>query len=157
MNFIIQTIDPSFAERCIKIQKNDGFKHAYYLTKERIHKLFSNGEQFYGAFTDKQELTGFVSINIDVVRQRIHFFVVDKHYQGKGVGSALLKHVISVARKEKVKNIYTYTEIQSPLERFLLRKGFEKAGYFRKRFGGKDANILSLYLPAFTREHVLTL
>lgn len=33
----------------IDIQKNDGFPHQYYLTRERLEKLFNRGEQFFVA------------------------------------------------------------------------------------------------------------
>lgn len=145
MNFKIKKIGPDFANLLIAIQKNDGFIHAYYLTKERLDKLFSNGEDFFGAFTENDSLVGFISINIDVVRMRIHFLFVDQQYQGKGMGSLLIKHIFLIAKEKKVNNIYVYTEIDSPLEIFLLKKGFIKAGYFKRRFGDKDANILSVY------------
>lgn len=146
MSTYIKNIGLEFAKQCITIQKNDGFKHAYYLTAQRIEKLFTNGEQFFGAFTHDNRLVGFASINIDTVRLRIHFFFVDKKYQGSGIGSDLLFHILGIAQEENITNIYTYTEVDSPLEQFLLYKGFEKAGFFKKRFGDKDANILSRYL-----------
>ncbi len=146
MGTYIKNITLEYVDQCILIQKNDGFKHAYYLTKERFERLFKNGEQFFGAFTPDNRLIGFASINMDAVRLRIHFFFVDKRYQGKGIGSDLLCHILDIAKNEKVMNIYTYTEVDSPLEQFLLHSGFEKAGYFKKRFGDKDANILSRYL-----------
>lgn len=146
MDTYIKNISADLAESCIRIQKNDGFRHAYYLTKERLETLFQNGERFFGIFTSNDDFIGFSSINTDVVRLRIHFFFIDKEYQGKGVGSALLAHIVHIAQQEKITNIYTYTEVHSPLEKFLLGKGFEKAGYFKRRFGDKDATILSLYL-----------
>ncbi len=76
MTISIRNIFPDTAERCIEIQKNDGFRHAYFLTKERIEKLYKNGEKFYGVFDDKHYLIGFASINVDLVRLRIHFFSV---------------------------------------------------------------------------------
>lgn len=146
MRTYIKNIGLEYAKQCITIQKNDGFKHAYYLTIQRIEKLFTNGEQFFGAFTGENKLVGFASVNIDAVRLRIHFFFVDKNYQGSGIGTELLRHILAIAKREKIMNIYTYTEVDSPLERFLRYKGFEKAGFFKKRFGDKDATILSLYL-----------
>lgn len=144
MKYTIVNVKPDKSEKLVAIQKNDGFAHAYFLTKERLHKLFSNGEEFFGALNQEDELIGFASINMDVVRLRIHFFFVDQRFQKKGVGSALLAHILSIAEKEKVANVYTYTEIDSPLEQFLISKGFEKAGYFKRRFGDRDANILSM-------------
>ena len=146
MELIIKKISLDFAPQLITIQKNDGFKHAYYLTKERLGKLFSNGEEFFGAFTENNSLVGFASINTDVIRIRIHFLSIDQQFQGNGIGSALIKHILSIAKDKKVRNIYVYTEIDSPLETFLLKRGFAKAGYFKKRFGDKDADILSFYL-----------
>ena len=145
MNFSVNNIYPDSADQLVSIQKNDGFSHVYYLTKERLEKLFSNGEEFFGAFTDNK-LIGFISINTDVVRMRIHFLSVDQQFQRKGVASILLKHILLIAKEKKIRNVYVYTEIESPLEVFLLKNRFIKVGYFKKRFRDKDANILSIYL-----------
>lgn len=146
MKYTVINVKPDESKKLVAIQKNDGFTHAYFLTTERLHRLFSNGEEFFGALNQEKELIGFASINMDVVRLRIHFFFIDQRFQKKGVGSALLAHILSIAKKEKVSNIYTYTEIESPLEQFLIHRGFEKAGYFKRRFGDKDANILSMHV-----------
>lgn len=142
----IRKITPRYYVRCIEVQKTDGYRHSYYLTIDRIRTLAHNGEQFFGAFTETGSLVGFVSVNVDVVRMRIHFFSVMHQYQRKGVGSNLLLHILDAARMAQVSNIYTYTEPESALELFLLHKGFVQAGYFKRRFGDKDANILSMYL-----------
>ncbi len=92
--------------RIIDIQKNDGYVHAYYLTKQRANVVFSNGERFYGAYNDDNLMVGFASINVDIERMRIHFFFIHKAVQGCGVGTLLLNFVIKIAHEEKVKNIY---------------------------------------------------
>lgn len=146
MKFKIRKATPKDIPRIIDIQKNDGYVHAYYLTEPRASVLFSNGERFYGAYDEDHLMMGVASINVDIERMRIHFFFIHQVAQGRGVGTLLLNYVMRIAREEKVKNVYIYTEIDSPLERFLLRRNFIKAGYFKRRFGEKDANILSFYL-----------
>lgn len=49
--------------------------------------------------------------------------------------------------KAEIKVVYSYIEVDSPLEEFLLKRGFTKVGFYKNRFGlGKDANILEKYL-----------
>lgn len=144
--YIIRKLTPSHFEECMEVQKNDGVLHQYLLTYERLQKLYANGEEFYGAFNMEEKIIGFASINNDLVRLRIHFFSISGAFQSKGVGTLLLNHVFDIARVSNIKTIYVYTEISSPLESFLLNKGFVNAGYFRRRFKDKDANILAYYL-----------
>lgn len=143
LNITVRPIGTRLSASCIRVQKNDGFSHAYYLSEERIRKLHANGERFFGAFTVDGSLIGFASVNVDLVRMRIHFFCVDRSFHGQGVGSMLLAHIVTIGRRERVRMMYTYTEVNSPLERFFLAKGFVKAGYFRNRFDNRDATILS--------------
>lgn len=72
MKIVIRPIDPTFSKQCIQIQRNDGFRHAYYLTNERVEKLFANGELFYGAFNENNTLIGFASIKIFKGKEWVH-------------------------------------------------------------------------------------
>jgi GNAT superfamily N-acetyltransferase len=129
----------------INIQKQDGFAHAYYLTPKRLRGLFKRGEMFFIAFLDDKP-AGFAGLDIEI-RAKLHFFSVAKKYTGIGIGSFLLERVINETKKHKKDMIYIYTEANSPLEQFLIKKGFLKVGYFLNRFGrGKNANIFGFYL-----------
>lgn len=126
----------------LKIQKNDGYNHSYYLTRERLRGLFERGELFFIAFLDN-EAAGFVSVDIEI-RARIHFLSVMQEKQKNGTGTALLEKIISEAKKRKVKMVYVYTEAGSMLENFLKKKDFKKVGFFQDKFGkNKHANIFS--------------
>jgi len=130
----------------LRIQKNDGFKHAYYLTRDRFERLLNRGEVFYLAEKETGGPLGFMSIDCEV-RAKLHLSSVHKKYQNKRVGTTLLNYVVSRVKSRGYKRIYVYTEIASPAENFLLTRGFEKAGYYKDRYGeGRDANILELDL-----------
>jgi ribosomal protein S18 acetylase RimI-like enzyme len=129
----------------INIQKRDGFIHAYYLTRKRLRALFKRGEIFFIAFLGDKPV-GFASLYIEI-RARLHFFSVMKKYTGMEIGSSLLQRVINETKRLKKDMVYVYTEANSPIEQFFIKKDFKKVGYFLNRFGeGKHANIFSFYL-----------
>jgi len=129
----------------IDIQKRDGFKHAYYLTPKRLKGLFNRGEIFYIAYL-KNEAVAFVALDIEK-RVKLHFLSVAEEQRKKGIGTFLMQKIINETKKYKKTIIYAYVEEKSPLEKFLIRNKFKKAGYFLNRFGkGRDANILSFSL-----------
>ncbi len=132
-------------ETILKIQKNDGFKHSYYLTRERLKLLSRREETFYLAFLDRKP-AGFISVDIEI-RAKLHLFSVLKDCQSMGVGSALLETVFAIAKNKKCKTLYIYVEVNSPLEEYLLRKKFKKTGVYYDRYGkGRDSDILMMHL-----------
>lgn len=125
----------------LKIQRGDGFKHAYYLTSRRLKELFKRGEIFYIAYLG-EDAAAFTALDIEK-RVKIHFLSVMKKFSGQGIGSLLVEKIINEAKRRKKVMIYVYVEADSPLEKFLKANKFKKAGYFLNRFGrGKSANIL---------------
>jgi len=128
----------------ISIQKRDGFAHAYYLTRRRLKKLFKRGEIFFIAFLNNKAV-GFASLYIEI-RAKLHFFSVIKEHTAMRIGSFLLQRIINETKRHGKDMIYIYTEANSPLEQFLIRKKFKKIGYFNNRFGkGKHASIFTFY------------
>lgn len=132
---------PQDFNKIIEIQKNDGFEHAYYLTKERLEKLIQRGEEFFMVFLNDEPIA-FASIDLDI-RARIHFFCVEKNNAGKGIGTELLEKIICEAANKDYKKIHAYVEVNSPIEGFFSKNGFEEVGFHKDRFGaGKDSHIL---------------
>lgn len=126
----------------ISIQKRDGFVHAYYLTPRRLKRLFERKEIFFITFLENKAV-GFASLDIER-RAIMHFLSIVKDYAAMGIGSFLLGKVIKEAKKYKEDQVYIYTEVNSPLEKFLIKKGFKIVGYFQDRFKkGRHANILA--------------
>ena len=129
----------------LDIQRKDDFAHAYYLTHKRLGGLFKAGEIFFIAFLGN-ETVGFVSLYIEI-RARLHFLSVKKKHTKKGIGSFLIQKAINEVKKRKKKMIFVYTEADSPIEDFFVKRGFKKVGYFNDRFGkGKHASIFGFYL-----------
>ncbi len=128
------------------IQKNDGFSHAYYLTKNRIKRLFKRGELFFIAYIDK-EAVGFTSVDFEI-RARLHFLSVLKDFQKIGAGSRLVREIVRETKKRKYNHLYTITEKKAVLApKFLKKFGFKEVGFHKNRFGNeKDAIIWSLSL-----------
>lgn len=129
----------------VQIQKIDGFKHAYYLTKGRIDRLIKRGEIFFLAFI-KNDPVGFISVDLEI-RAKLHFFSIKKQYWNKGVGTTLYQRVREESKKHGCKTLFIYVEVDSPVEKFLLNRGMKKVGYYKNRYAqGRDANILAVEL-----------
>lgn len=142
LNLKISKIEgPQDFDTMIEIQKNDGFEHSYYLTKERLEKLAQRGEEFFIVHLDNSPVA-FASIDMEV-RAILHFFCVDKDSAKKGIGTELLKKAVQEAANQNFDKIHTFVEIDSPVEHFFTKNGFEKVGFYKNRYGdGKDSNIL---------------
>ena len=141
-NLIIREATLKDLDNIMYIQKNDGYDHSYYLNRARLKGLFNSGELFFIALLDGKPV-GFASVYIEI-RAKLHFLSIIKEKTKRGIGTALLKKIISKSKKHKVKILYVYVEKDSMLDNFLIKKGFRNVGYFKNRFGkGKDANILS--------------
>ena len=89
---------------------------------------------------------GMISVDFEI-RAKLHFFSIRQDHQGKGAGTALLAKVLEEAKNRNYSSVYVYVEVDSPVEKFLLNRGFEKVGYYRDRYiKGKHANILEIVL-----------
>lgn len=126
-------------------QKNDGFPHVYYLTKDRIETLLKRGEIFFIAYIDGQPV-GMCSFDPEV-RSTLHLLSVDTKYQNKGVGSLLMNTMLDENKKLGYKAVFTFVEANSIKEEFLRNCSFHQVGYFKDRYApGKDATIWSKIL-----------
>lgn len=124
----------------IQLQKNDGFPHQYYLTQERLERLFDRGEQFFVATLDGKSL-GFASVDFEK-RATAHFLCVDQDNKKKGIGSLLMKTLIQEAKSRGYTRLCSYVEANSTKEVFLKKHGFIQVGYHKNRYGNsQDASI----------------
>lgn len=124
----------------IMLQKNDGFPHQYYLTHERLERLFNRGELFFLAAVDGIP-AGFASVDCEI-RAQAHFLCVDKNYTRRGIGSLLMRTLINEAKERGYTRLYSYVESNSTKEDFLKKFGFVQVGYYKNRYGnGQDASI----------------
>lgn len=134
---------PDKFELISEIQNNDGFEHSYPLSRERFEKLIHRGECFYLAYYDG-EATGMISVDFEI-RAKLHFFSVKQDYQSKGIGTALLTKVLEEAKNRNYYSVYVYVEFDSPVEKFLLSRGFKKVGYYHNRYKNeRSADILEI-------------
>lgn len=142
LNLTISKIEgPQDFDTIMEIQKNDGFEHSYYLTKERLEKLQQRGEEFFIVHLDNKPVA-FASVDMEI-RARLHFFCVDKDSTKKGVGAELLEKTIQEAVNRNFEKIHTFVETDSPAEHFYTKNKFEKVGSYKNRYGkDKDATIL---------------
>jgi RimJ/RimL family protein N-acetyltransferase len=127
----------------IDLQKQDGFKHSYSLTKERLARLSKRGELFYIVESNNRPV-GMISLDIEI-RARLHFFSIHKDFQRKGIGTEILHKIISELKHsfEDVKVVFCYSEKNAPIVNFLKKNSFKEVGFYRNRFrNDRDAVIL---------------
>lgn len=129
----------------ITLQESDGYPHQYYLTDERLERLFDRGELFFLATLDGIPV-GFASVDCEV-RALAHFLCVDKNYTRRGIGSLLMRTLINEAKKRAYARLCSYVEANSKKEVFLQKHGFVQVGYYKNRYGnGQDASIWEIDL-----------
>jgi hypothetical protein len=126
---------PTDIDVMIEIQKNDGYNHAYYLTPERLQRLFDLGIDFYVVATQDDRVIAFIALEVEI-RARLRFFSVHKDFQGR--------HLLNKEFLREAKIIYVYIEENGKkVKKFLGQYGFEEVGFYRNRFGeGKNSVIL---------------
>lgn len=129
----------------VRVQKHDGFSHQYYLTEERLQRLFDRGERFF-VIEHGGKVVGFGSVDCEI-RAQVHFICVDRAYSGKGVGRRLMQLCLQEARRSGCKRACSFVETNSSKEPFLMKMGFHQVGFYKDRYGnGVDASIWEISL-----------
>lgn len=125
------------------VQKNDGYPHSYYLTKERLQKLFDRNEEFYVVTAQDGRIIAFFAVNVEI-RAHLHFFSVHKDFQRRHIGSYIMRQLLDGKMLGDARVLYAYVdEGAEKIRKFLIQNGFEEAGYYRNRFGpNKNAIIM---------------
>lgn len=142
-NIKFKTLSTSDFKDIIRIQKNDGWRHVYYLDENRLKELSKRGEVFYGMYLD-DVVIGFAGVDAEI-RANLHLLSIDKKYQNQGYGTLFVKELVKVMKKKKIKQMFFYVEENSPHTMFLSKLGFTKVGFYKNRFGdGWDADIFEL-------------
>ncbi len=126
------------------IQRNDGYKHSYYLSEDRIERLVKSGEKFFMLYKDDRFI-GMASIDSEI-RVQLHFFSVLEEFAGQGgAAKKMLELLLKEVKKQEVEHkiIHCFTELDSPLLGFLKSQGFEEVGFYKNRYqNGKSAVIV---------------
>lgn len=140
MNIVIYQGTVNDISTYIALQRNDGFSYQYYLTPERMKRLFDRGELFFLATLNGIPV-GFASVDCEI-RAQAHFLSVDRNNARRGVGSMLMKTLMDEAKKRGYGRLSVYVEANSTIEVFLQKHEFIQVGYYKNRYGnGKDATI----------------
>lgn len=99
----------------------------------------------------KGKIVGFIMISTVVDEAEILNIAVAKGHQGKGFGNLLIQHVISLAKKEKVKKIFL--EVRKSNHRAIKlykRNGFKlqniRKDYYQSKSGREDALVFECLL-----------
>lgn len=145
MKFQVRRAEKTDITSLIRIQKNDGYPHQYYLTEDRLLRLFRRGETFI-VVESQGEAIGFGSVDCEI-RAQIHFICVDKQHSGKGIGRTLMQACREEAKRHGCKRAFSFVEANSSKEPFLVKMGFFQVGFYKDRYGnGVDASIWEIAL-----------
>ena len=98
-----------------------------------------------GAFA-KGKILGFISLESkDGGVGLVEWFIVDKSYRGKGLGTALMARLEKEAISKYYHHIFLYTETKKNIE-FYKRRGFEYVGLQKKSWFGEDEHMMQKIL-----------
>jgi glucosamine-phosphate N-acetyltransferase len=99
-------------------------------------RALSSDSQNYICLTDNNKIIGFASLTIrnNLWQQgflgHVDELVVDEHYRGRGFGTQLLEHIISLAMHKGCRRIELDTAFhRKDAHRFYEKHGFENRGY----------------------------
>lgn len=130
----------------LRIQKEDGYPHAYYLTAQRVRRLLKKGQVIYVALEEDGAIA-FSIVDFDV-RAWIHFLSVIKDEQRKGIGLSLVNEIIKESQNRGINLVYIIPEQDAEkIDGFLRNYGFIKRGYHKDRFGpGRNGIIWNFHV-----------
>jgi ribosomal protein S18 acetylase RimI-like enzyme len=82
-------------------------------------------------------IIGFITAQFWKTYAYLHLIVVDKNFQGKGIGTALMKKIELIAKKRNLDTIESITEIkndkmQGIFNKFNYKKGEEFIAFIKK-------------------------
>lgn len=124
-----------------KVEMSSGYHKKKFNFRQIIEKLFREKAEIF-CVELKRNLIGYVVLT---KKGEISFLVVSKKFQGKGIGSLLLKKAIVLARRKKLKKIF----LDVRKDNFIALKLYFKFGFFvkkeyKKKINGKEIEKLRL-------------
>lgn len=126
-------------------------EHLHWL-KNRIDRLYYNGAEFFGAFNEKREILGIITILIDVPPQGINDgynscevieMGINKDVRNNGYGSQLLGYAENYAKNKNVYCMYMHTYAGDyDVIAFYGKNGFVPVGIIPDIYGSKNEGML---------------
>ncbi|MPZ48313.1 MAG: GNAT family N-acetyltransferase [Dehalococcoidia bacterium] len=76
------------------------------------------------------ELVGTVSIRHSIAQQALHLFALEVglSWRRRGVGSAIVAHVLEEARRRRLRSVYLEVRVDNPARKLYHRLGFRRVG-----------------------------
>ena len=81
-----------------------------------------------------------------IIWSEMHFEdnFVEKRYRLEGIGSALLKRRIDIARRMGLRKVISDADVDNRIaQRYHLQNGFKRCGYIKNLWGRKDSVVFS--------------
>src|SRR3989338_3007834 len=116
-------------------------------SKKTYRDLLKNKDSFIIAALDNGKIVGI--LNADKPRLGVCFcswLVVDKKYQGKGIGTKLIKEFEKKAYKKNLHMVYLYASIHNVS--YYKKVGYKLVGNLKKAWFGQDYYIFTKLLCA---------
>jgi ribosomal protein S18 acetylase RimI-like enzyme len=118
------------------------FKGQFWFTRKFLAQTMSTPGLFYGAF-DGKKMIGTIMVKVyDKPKAWVYYFVVDKNYRRKGVGSALLAAAVRALPKGNYLLIVDIGEKDALAKSFYGKQGFKRAAKIKEWFGPREAGLL---------------
>ena len=105
-------------------------------TKEMIEEKIKDKKNTFYISTDKNKVIGVLRSSLeDIDLTDLRWWVVEKSYRNKKIGTKLLKFALKDMKKKKIRKVIARTKVNSSESiRILLRLGFYIEGYFKEHY-----------------------
>lgn len=118
------------------------FKGERWLTKGFLADTIKTRGLYYGAFENKK-LLGVVLVRLyDRPKSWIYFFVVDKRFRRRGIGSKLLRKVETTLPKDYFLILVDFEKRDIDKNKFYEKQGFKKQAKINDWFGENHPGLI---------------
>jgi ribosomal protein S18 acetylase RimI-like enzyme len=119
------------------------------MMKKEIADRFNSGHELFFGYIDKGKIIGYVTLIPFFPGYKhceLYWVAVSKKYQGKGIGTALVRYIEKYAKENKFRKIFLYTNKKmKKTRRFYEKLNYKKINEFKGYYGYKRNNTAVLY------------
>lgn len=117
---------------------------------------FHAGHRYYGAYTDDDTLVGYAGLSVagrkPDFETSVHTIGVDPEWQGRGVGTALLRTLLAIADDLSAPVFLEVRTDNEPAIRMYESHGFVRLGLRKRYYQPSDADAYSMGRPPSTSD-----
>lgn len=143
--------------RCVEIEKvlfagDDPW------SARAFHSELESGGYYLGAYTPEDVLVGYAGLAVvgsrDDYEASVHTIGVDPGYQGQGIGTALLRALLTRADEVRAPVFLEVRTDNDRAQELYRRHGFERIGLRKRYYHPSGADAYTMMRPAVSKQEV---